>query len=178
MRVSGGFLSVSLAGLSVDRPCARAIKVDCPYPLSQVTARNSVVWALTEQRALLYREGVSSFCPEGEQWKCDIVRYQRGRAETSAASRLSHLRSSSAVLPFPGQSWLPEGFHGDSVFCSCQSQFEQPDLGDPPCLPLTGRLDAGSALSFLNAAASCVALSIMWSRLSPDRHYSELPSTG
>lgn len=60
-------------GLSVDRPCARAIKVDCPYPLSQVTARSSVVWALTEQRALLYREGVSSFCPEGEQWKCDIV---------------------------------------------------------------------------------------------------------
>ncbi|XP_037359944.1 tectonin beta-propeller repeat-containing protein 2 isoform X2 [Talpa occidentalis] len=60
-------------GLSVDRPCARAVKVDCPYPLAQVTARNSVVWALTEQRALLYREGVSSFCPEGEQWKCDIV---------------------------------------------------------------------------------------------------------
>ncbi|XP_054827106.1 tectonin beta-propeller repeat-containing protein 2 [Eublepharis macularius] len=60
-------------GLSVDRPCARAVKVDCPYPLSQVTARNNVVWALTEQRALLYREGVSSFCPEGEQWKCDIV---------------------------------------------------------------------------------------------------------
>ncbi|XP_053156342.1 tectonin beta-propeller repeat-containing protein 2 [Hemicordylus capensis] len=60
-------------GLSVDRPCARAVKVDCPYPLSQVTAKNNVVWALTEQRALLYREGVSSFCPEGEQWKCDIV---------------------------------------------------------------------------------------------------------
>ncbi|XP_075782654.1 tectonin beta-propeller repeat-containing protein 2 isoform X2 [Pelodiscus sinensis] len=60
-------------GLSVDRPCARAVKVDCMYPLSQVTARNNVVWALTEQRVLLYREGVSSFCPEGEQWKCDIV---------------------------------------------------------------------------------------------------------
>ncbi|XP_028914385.1 tectonin beta-propeller repeat-containing protein 2 isoform X1 [Ornithorhynchus anatinus] len=60
-------------GLSVDRPCARAVKVDCPYPLSQITARNNVVWALSEQRALLYREGVSSFCPEGEQWKCDIV---------------------------------------------------------------------------------------------------------
>ncbi|XP_017383555.1 tectonin beta-propeller repeat-containing protein 2 [Cebus imitator] len=59
--------------LSVDRPCARAMKVDCPYPLSQITARDNVVWALTEQRALLYREGVSSFCPEGEQWKCDIV---------------------------------------------------------------------------------------------------------
>lgn len=64
----------------MDRPCARAVKVDCPFPLSQVTARNSVVWALTEQRALLYREGVSSFCPEGELWKCDIVRYaRRGR---------------------------------------------------------------------------------------------------
>lgn len=60
-------------GLSVDRPCARAMKVDCPCPLSQVAARDGVVWALTEQRALLYREGVSSFCPEGEQWKCDIV---------------------------------------------------------------------------------------------------------
>uniref|UniRef100_A0A8C0GL29 Tectonin beta-propeller repeat containing 2 n=1 Tax=Chelonoidis abingdonii TaxID=106734 RepID=A0A8C0GL29_CHEAB len=60
-------------GLSVDRPCARAVKVDCMYPLSQVTSRNNVVWALTEQRALLYREGVSSFCPEGEQWKCDLV---------------------------------------------------------------------------------------------------------
>ncbi|XP_034623829.1 tectonin beta-propeller repeat-containing protein 2 isoform X5 [Trachemys scripta elegans] len=60
-------------GLSVDRPCARAVKVDCMYPLSQVTSRNNVVWALTEQRVLLYREGVSSFCPEGEQWKCDII---------------------------------------------------------------------------------------------------------
>ncbi|XP_058511119.1 tectonin beta-propeller repeat-containing protein 2 [Ochotona princeps] len=60
-------------GLSVDRPCARAVKVECPYPLAQVAARSSVVWALTEQRALLYREGVSSFCPEGEQWTFDIV---------------------------------------------------------------------------------------------------------
>ncbi|XP_068110732.1 tectonin beta-propeller repeat-containing protein 2 [Hyperolius riggenbachi] len=60
-------------GLSVDRPCARAIKVDCPCPLSQVTARNNVVWALTEQRGLLYREGVSSFCPEGEVWQCDLI---------------------------------------------------------------------------------------------------------
>lgn len=58
----------------MDRPCARAVKVDCPYPLSQVTSRNNVVWALSEQRVLLYREGVRSFCPEGEQWKSDIVR--------------------------------------------------------------------------------------------------------
>ncbi|XP_013929007.1 PREDICTED: tectonin beta-propeller repeat-containing protein 2 [Thamnophis sirtalis] len=60
-------------GLSVDRPCARAVKVDCPYQLSQITARNNIIWALTEQRVLLFREGVSSFCPEGEQWKCDII---------------------------------------------------------------------------------------------------------
>ncbi|XP_073466655.1 tectonin beta-propeller repeat-containing protein 2 [Aquarana catesbeiana] len=60
-------------GLSVDRPCARAIKVDCPCPLSQITTRNNVVWALTEQRGLLYREGVSSFSPEGEVWQCDLI---------------------------------------------------------------------------------------------------------
>ncbi|KAM3919107.1 tectonin beta-propeller repeat-containing protein 2 isoform 1-T2 [Leptodactylus fuscus] len=60
-------------GLSVDRPCARAVKVDCPCPLSQITARNNVVWALTEQHGLLYREGVSSFSPEGEIWQCDLI---------------------------------------------------------------------------------------------------------
>lgn len=67
------------------------MKVDCPFPLSQVTARNSVVWALTEQRALLYREGVSSFCPEGEQWKCDIVRYARRAAAVRVLSAPSAL---------------------------------------------------------------------------------------
>ncbi|XP_063295881.1 tectonin beta-propeller repeat-containing protein 2 [Pelobates fuscus] len=60
-------------GLSVDRPCARAEKVDCPCPLSQISARNNVVWALTEQRGLLYREGVSSFSPAGDEWKCDLI---------------------------------------------------------------------------------------------------------
>ncbi|XP_029142264.1 tectonin beta-propeller repeat-containing protein 2 [Protobothrops mucrosquamatus] len=65
-------------GLSVDRPCARAIKVDCPYQLSQITARNNIIWALTEQRVLLFREGVSSFCPEGEHWKCDIISEMQG----------------------------------------------------------------------------------------------------
>ncbi|KAM4664262.1 tectonin beta-propeller repeat-containing protein 2 [Discoglossus pictus] len=59
--------------LSVDRPCAIAVKVDCPCPLSQITARNNVVWALTEQRGLLYREGVSIFCPVGDAWKCDLI---------------------------------------------------------------------------------------------------------
>ncbi|XP_014352831.1 tectonin beta-propeller repeat-containing protein 2 isoform X2 [Latimeria chalumnae] len=60
-------------GLSVDRPCARAVKVDCLYPVAQVASRNNVVWTLTEQRSIMYREGVSSFCPEGEQWKCDVI---------------------------------------------------------------------------------------------------------
>ncbi|XP_039220728.1 tectonin beta-propeller repeat-containing protein 2 isoform X3 [Crotalus tigris] len=66
-------MAVSPSGLSVDRPCARAVKVDCLYQLSQITARNNIIWALTEQRVLLFREGVSSLCPEGEHWKCDII---------------------------------------------------------------------------------------------------------
>ncbi|XP_078418532.1 tectonin beta-propeller repeat-containing protein 2 [Cetorhinus maximus] len=60
-------------GLSADRPCARAVKVECPYPLVQITSRNNVVWALTEQRTILFRNGISSFCPEGEHWTSDIV---------------------------------------------------------------------------------------------------------
>ncbi|XP_066551042.1 tectonin beta-propeller repeat-containing protein 2 isoform X2 [Amia ocellicauda] len=65
-------------GLSVDRPCARAVKVDCPCPLAQIAARGSVVWALTEQRAVFYREGLSSFCTEGELWKYDSVSERQG----------------------------------------------------------------------------------------------------
>ncbi|XP_062863100.1 tectonin beta-propeller repeat-containing protein 2 [Trichomycterus rosablanca] len=60
-------------GLSVDRPCARSVKVDCPCPMAQIAARGSVVWALSEHRALFYREGLSSYCAEGEQWKYDKV---------------------------------------------------------------------------------------------------------
>ncbi|XP_038633161.1 tectonin beta-propeller repeat-containing protein 2 isoform X1 [Scyliorhinus canicula] len=60
-------------GLSADRPCARAVKVECPYPLVQITSRNNVVWALTEQRTILFRNGISSFCPEGEHWMSDVV---------------------------------------------------------------------------------------------------------
>ncbi|XP_051878203.1 tectonin beta-propeller repeat-containing protein 2 isoform X2 [Pristis pectinata] len=60
-------------GLSADRPCARAVKVDCPCPLVQIISKNNVVWALTEQRTILFRKGISSFCPEGEQWVSDIV---------------------------------------------------------------------------------------------------------
>ncbi|XP_076834111.1 tectonin beta-propeller repeat-containing protein 2 [Brachyhypopomus gauderio] len=65
-------------GLSVDRPCARAVKVDCPCPMAQMSARGSVVWALSEQRALFYREGLSSYCAEGEQWKYDQVSESQG----------------------------------------------------------------------------------------------------
>ncbi|XP_078262140.1 tectonin beta-propeller repeat-containing protein 2 isoform X2 [Rhinoraja longicauda] len=60
-------------GLSADRPCARAVRVDCPCPLVQIVSRNNVVWALTEQHTVLYRKGISSFCPEGEQWMPDVI---------------------------------------------------------------------------------------------------------
>ncbi|XP_028677327.1 tectonin beta-propeller repeat-containing protein 2 isoform X1 [Erpetoichthys calabaricus] len=61
------------SGLSTDRPCARSVKVECPCPFSQIACRDNVVWALTEQRTVFYREGLTSFCIEGEQWKYDII---------------------------------------------------------------------------------------------------------
>ncbi|XP_061106567.1 tectonin beta-propeller repeat-containing protein 2 isoform X2 [Conger conger] len=65
-------------GLSVDRPCARALKLDCPCPLAQLCARGGAVWALTEQRAVFYREGLSTYCTEGEQWRYDTVSERQG----------------------------------------------------------------------------------------------------
>ncbi|XP_051502346.1 tectonin beta-propeller repeat-containing protein 2-like isoform X3 [Myxocyprinus asiaticus] len=65
-------------GLSVDRPCARSVKVDCPCPMAQLAARGSVVWALSEQRGVFYREGLSSYCAEGEHWKYDTVSESQG----------------------------------------------------------------------------------------------------
>ncbi|XP_030629595.1 tectonin beta-propeller repeat-containing protein 2 [Chanos chanos] len=65
-------------GLSVDRPCARSVKVDCPCPMAQLAARGSVVWALSEQRAVFYREGMSSYCAEGEQWQYDKISESQG----------------------------------------------------------------------------------------------------
>ncbi|KAA0711227.1 hypothetical protein E1301_Tti002665 [Triplophysa tibetana] len=65
-------------GLSADRPCARSVKVDCPCPMAQMAARGSVVWALSEQRGVFYREGLSSYCAEGEQWKYDTVSESQG----------------------------------------------------------------------------------------------------
>ncbi|XP_052386397.1 tectonin beta-propeller repeat-containing protein 2 [Carassius gibelio] len=65
-------------GLSVDRPCARSVKVDCPCPMAQIAARGIVAWALSEQRGVFYREGVSSYCAEGEHWKHDTVSESQG----------------------------------------------------------------------------------------------------
>lgn len=70
-----GDVCACLSGLSVDRPCARSVKVDCPCVFSQVCVRGGVVWALSEHKALFYREGLNSYCSEGEGWKYDTVRY-------------------------------------------------------------------------------------------------------
>ncbi|XP_076604722.1 tectonin beta-propeller repeat-containing protein 2 [Chaetodon auriga] len=65
-------------GLSVDRPCARSVKVDSPCVFSQVCVREGVVWALSEHKALFYREGLNSYCSEGEGWKYDTVSEAQG----------------------------------------------------------------------------------------------------
>ncbi|XP_037098194.1 tectonin beta-propeller repeat-containing protein 2 isoform X1 [Syngnathus acus] len=65
-------------GLSVDRPCARSVKVDVPCVFSQVCARGGVVWALSEHNALFYREGLDSFCGLGDAWKYDTVSEAQG----------------------------------------------------------------------------------------------------
>ncbi|KAM6969632.1 tectonin beta-propeller repeat-containing protein 2 [Tautogolabrus adspersus] len=64
--------------LSVDRPCARSVKVESPCVFSQVCVRGGVVWALSEHKALFYREGLNSFCSEGEGWKYDTVSEAQG----------------------------------------------------------------------------------------------------
>ncbi|MED6274553.1 hypothetical protein CHARACLAT_017644, partial [Characodon lateralis] len=65
-------------GLSVERPCARSVKVDSPCVFSQVCVRGGVVWALSEHKALFYREGMNSYCSEGEGWKYDTVSEAQG----------------------------------------------------------------------------------------------------
>ncbi|CAJ1074901.1 tectonin beta-propeller repeat-containing protein 2 [Xyrichtys novacula] len=65
-------------GLSVERPCARSVKVDSPCVFSQVCVRGGVVWALSEHKALFYREGLNSYCTEGEGWKYDTVSEAQG----------------------------------------------------------------------------------------------------
>ncbi|KAF7651682.1 hypothetical protein LDENG_00107190, partial [Lucifuga dentata] len=65
-------------GLSVERPCARSVKVDTPCVFSQVCVRGGVVWAMSEHKAVFYREGLSSFCSEGDGWKYDSVSEAQG----------------------------------------------------------------------------------------------------
>ncbi|XP_060938554.1 tectonin beta-propeller repeat-containing protein 2 [Limanda limanda] len=65
-------------GLSVERPCARSVKVDAPCVFSQVCVRGGVVWALSEHKALFYREGLNSYCSEGDGWKYDTVSEAQG----------------------------------------------------------------------------------------------------
>ncbi|XP_041668952.1 tectonin beta-propeller repeat-containing protein 2 [Cheilinus undulatus] len=65
-------------GLSVERPCARSVKVDSPCVFSQVCVRGGVVWALSEHKALFYREGLNSYCSEGDGWKYDTVSEAQG----------------------------------------------------------------------------------------------------
>ncbi|XP_069016754.1 tectonin beta-propeller repeat-containing protein 2 isoform X1 [Embiotoca jacksoni] len=65
-------------GLSMDRPCARSVKVDSPCMFVQVCVRAGVVWALSEHKALFYREGLNSYCSEGDGWKYDTVSEAQG----------------------------------------------------------------------------------------------------
>ncbi|XP_029973409.1 tectonin beta-propeller repeat-containing protein 2 isoform X1 [Salarias fasciatus] len=65
-------------GLSVERPCARSVKVETPCVFSQVCVRAGVVWALSEHQAVFYREGLSSYCSQGEGWKYDTVSEAQG----------------------------------------------------------------------------------------------------
>ncbi|TRY59649.1 hypothetical protein DNTS_027392 [Danionella cerebrum] len=56
----------------------QTVKVDCPCPMAQIAARGSVVWALSEQRGVFFREGLSSYCAEGEHWKYDSISESQG----------------------------------------------------------------------------------------------------
>lgn len=65
-------------GLSPDRPCARSVKVETPGVFVQVCVGGGVVWALSEHKAVFYREGVNSFCSEGDTWAQDTVSEAQG----------------------------------------------------------------------------------------------------
>ncbi|CAL8302977.1 unnamed protein product [Boreogadus saida] len=65
-------------GLSAERPCARSVKVETPCSFSQVCARGGVVWALSEEGAVFYREGLSSYCCEGDSWRNDKISEAQG----------------------------------------------------------------------------------------------------
>uniref|UniRef100_A0A8C4Q3J5 Tectonin beta-propeller repeat containing 2 n=1 Tax=Eptatretus burgeri TaxID=7764 RepID=A0A8C4Q3J5_EPTBU len=99
-------------GLSGERPCSHGVQVaGCPL-LAQIAVRGSVVWALTFDPALplLYREGVSSLCPQGERWLPDSISLQQGVQPVSLALGDVHLLW---MVDTNGQVWFRRGVTPD-----------------------------------------------------------------
>uniref|UniRef100_A0A0B7B5U6 Tectonin beta-propeller repeat-containing protein 1 n=1 Tax=Arion vulgaris TaxID=1028688 RepID=A0A0B7B5U6_9EUPU len=57
--------------LSLERPCYKSQKVECHYKVKHIIARYGIVWAITDNLALLVRTGVSNELPEGSGWEQD-----------------------------------------------------------------------------------------------------------
>lgn len=54
--------------LRADRPLYKAKKVDCPYPVMNLSANNESVWALLADGRILVRTGISSSNQIGCDW--------------------------------------------------------------------------------------------------------------
>ena len=54
--------------LSKDRPCHRCITVKCPHQVSQVCCHQGIVWALTTERNIIVRVGITADREEGTDW--------------------------------------------------------------------------------------------------------------
>lgn len=83
----------------MDRPCARSVRVDSPCVFSQVCVQGGVVWALSEHKALFYREGVSSYCSEGDGWRSDTVRYYFYNCTGTSLTYTTCISSTSITTP-------------------------------------------------------------------------------
>ncbi|XP_060077875.1 tectonin beta-propeller repeat-containing protein 2-like [Ylistrum balloti] len=69
VKVSGEIMIQN--GLSMDRPCFKSINVPGEESLRfrQVACQDRVVWGVTEECKLMYRQGVSDVCPAGKTWQ-------------------------------------------------------------------------------------------------------------
>ncbi|ESO90159.1 hypothetical protein LOTGIDRAFT_233953 [Lottia gigantea] len=56
-------------GLSKDRPCFKSIPIPCEYNIKQIACYNGVVWAITNDMKLIYRQGITVDCKEGTSWE-------------------------------------------------------------------------------------------------------------
>lgn len=56
-------------GLSRERPCYKAIKIACDHKLIEIACYRGVVFGVTDQCQLVYRDGISKDCWEGKWWK-------------------------------------------------------------------------------------------------------------